>query len=108
MLATPSVVPARQQVEKALDLLGDRLDAVLGPVRSPQLLRELYASLDLRLTWHHADRQLVAQIDLGALVAGDEYDASPTNRGLDSVSEGGLELRLHHTVEHLVRRLKWL
>jgi hypothetical protein len=50
-LDAPAEVPAREQVEQALAVLGDQVEDVLSDDRSPELLHEFYASVGLGLTW---------------------------------------------------------
>lgn len=93
VLSAPVALPAREQVERVLALLGDRLHLVLAKERSPHLVRELYSSLGLILTWHHADRRLEAEVNLGLALAGagdiGGKDASHTNRGVSQRVRGG-------------------
>ncbi len=89
-LDAPAPVPAHEQVEQALEMLGDHVEDVLSADRSPHLLREFYASIGLGLTWHHDARRLCAKLDLGPAVADlTIISKAPTNRGVRQSVRGG-------------------
>ena len=90
-LDAPAEVPARKQVEQALEVLGDQIEDILSEDRSPELLHEFYASIGLSLTWDHSARRLTAKLDLAPAVVDLMGQAEPLiHRGVSTVSEGGL------------------
>lgn len=89
-LDAPAPVPAHEQVEQALAMLGEHVEDVLSADRSPHLLREFYSSIGLGLTWHHDARRLCAKLDLGPAVTNVTIKSkTPTNRGVRQSVRGG-------------------